>query len=403
MTRSISTIVVLSLLALGSVAVADEPKAPGKTEAKPEKTPDDHDYGELKDYKHGIIIVIDRSGSMAIAGRFEKALEEVDRILEKLSVQQTFGVYLFDTKAVSVFESNAVKTSDPKRKQLRKRIQDLGGLDRASWTDLTTALPPAVRARPDAIYLLSDGVPTKGDEDVEKIVKSIKDLMPTKKFPIHVTAVRGGEHVEGLEENDEVARANLRRIAEAFSGQYRERDAKPKETAALKRKTTPNDPVAMHFYHRNREFTQRELRHPAFEVEVRDALFTNGDAVIEYAHVTFELRTRTDAGVVFDEVTGLDLEYRPMDAEKKTTFGLGGTLEGGPKSFWSHMIRVTRPQDAREGDDGKDTWVKIPTDGGTLEIVYKRGKKESRKVFSIKVPYRDPKDDPATYKAAGGK
>lgn len=364
------------------------------TEAKPEKPPEKKpepvpEYGETKDYKHGVIIVLDRSGSMAISNRFNTALDEVDKILLGLPATTGFGVYLFDTKVVSVFDSNAVKTKDPMRGRMRKRIAELGGLNRSGYTDIGAALAPAIRARPDAIYLLSDGVPTKGDLQSDALLKAIKDLMPTKKFPIHVTAIRGGEHVEGLEENDTIARAILKRIAEGSSGKYREVESKDKETTALKKKAGADDEVDFHCYHRNREFIQRELRHPGFEVEVRDSLFSEGKAVIEYASVSLELRTRTDAGVLFDEHKDLPLDFRGMDADKKTTFGLGGTLDAGPKSFWSHPIRVVRPQDDREGDDGAKTFVKIPTDGGTLEVVYRRGTKEWKRTFIIKVPLRD--------------
>ncbi len=363
-------------------------KPEDKPGAKPEAKP--HEYGELEGYKH-IVIVLDRSSSMVIADRFKTALDEVDKILNELPAAAEFGVYLFDTKPVSVFDSNNLKTKDPRRGKLRKRVEELGGVNFMGFTDLSTSLTPAIRARPDAIYLLSDGVPTRGALEAEGILKSIKDLMPTKKFPIHVVAIRGGKYEDGLEENDEVARAILKQVAQTTSGKYREVESKPApDGRALKQRPRESDEVDLHFWNsQHHEFTERELSFPSFEVQIRDLVFMRGFAVVEYADMTLEVKTKTDAGVTFDDVKDVTLTYREIDADKKS-FGLGGTLDPGEKSIWSPMIKVVRPQDSREGAKGGVTFVKIPSSGGTLEVIYRRGKKEYNKVFSIKSPYINP-------------
>ena len=362
------------------------PAAPAETAAVPTTAsglPELKDLTELKDCKHQVLFAIDRSGSMAIADRFLLALDAVDTIIDKLPAGVGFGVWVFDTQAVNVFDSLYVKPHDAQRQRLRKRIDALGGINTQGFTDIVEGLKPALHARPEAVYLISDGVPTKGELESARLVKAIVDLIPKgKKIPIHVVAIRGGGEEQGVRENDEVARSILKTIATTTGGKYRELTSKPRTVLALKREAGAADQATIHTWGPNHEFTDQELTFPHFEVEIRDPLVDRGELVVEYANIGLDIRTFTNTGIVFDEALEVPLRYRMIEAQKQAVFGLGGTLDPGPKSFWGATpIRIVRPNDAKGRDE---VALKIPSEGGLMEIVYRRNGKSWRRAITIK-------------------
>ena len=82
---------------------------------------------------------------------------------------------------------------------MRTRIAAAGGLDFGGFTDIVSVLKIATeRRRPDAVYLLSDGVATIGELETEKIVGAVVKVALSVKVPVHTIAIGVGQDVAGL-------------------------------------------------------------------------------------------------------------------------------------------------------------------------------------------------------------
>ena len=185
----------------------DVHKRPGRQGTKPgtrsheisSTTHIPHDFPELQAYKRNVIIVLDRSNAMTLGNRFELALDLVDSIVDHLPLHTGFGLYLFDSEMPkNVLGSNYVKRTDPKRRRVRSMIANLGEYAITGDADILSGLAPALRACPDAVYLISAGVPTDGEEDNAAFARALKRLHPkSRKFPVHVFGIRGGAPASG--------------------------------------------------------------------------------------------------------------------------------------------------------------------------------------------------------------
>jgi hypothetical protein len=184
-----------------------------------------HEFPELEDCRHNVVICLDRSSAMSIGNRWETALNVVDSILKRLPEHTRFGIYLFDQSYTSVFQSNYVKTGDPERRKFRQYVEAAGGINSASDADMSIGLLPAFRARPDAIYLISAGTAAESEAQAKQAAADIAARHPrSKKFPVHVVAILGGyakdDAASQLE--TEASRATLYAIAVANLGIYHE-------------------------------------------------------------------------------------------------------------------------------------------------------------------------------------
>jgi hypothetical protein len=226
-----------------SLAPAARPHTHARTAAKHAEAPTG-EYPELETYKKQVIIVLDHSKAMAMSDRYEVGLNVVDSLIDHLPAHARFGVYLLDDRAISIFNSNYVKPTDPTRKRLRQFVERLGPPDAdVPEADLVTGLVPALNARPDAVYLVTAGAATETREQVKAIVKAIQGRHPrSKKFPVHVIGILGGHPREDAS-TDAANRNLLVAIADGLGGNYREMLAAAYEGGII---TTPRGRAGGH-------------------------------------------------------------------------------------------------------------------------------------------------------------
>lgn len=102
------------------------------------------------------IYIVDMSGSMA-GKRFQRALAELNRSINRLKPHQEFFVYFFNDRTLPLFDKYTTKLliASPANKSRATRwinSRRPGGL-----TNPMYALEQAISLKPDVIYLLTDG------------------------------------------------------------------------------------------------------------------------------------------------------------------------------------------------------------------------------------------------------
>jgi hypothetical protein len=384
-------------------------------------------YPEATLYNHRVAIVLDRSGSMSIGDRWAQALDEVDAILASLPERTEFGLYVFDRKATSPFDGNFQKPTAATRVLVRTKLEALG-VNLEGYTDIVAGLTPALGAHCEAVFLVTDGFPTQGEPSAAAVVRGVREqlklLPPPKNVPLHVVQIEGGVYDLGDVENPEGARAILRALAAETGGTHHEVTAasRARTTFALKplKELTPaTDEVTFHIFEETlgplpptfaKEFFLREFVNIVFSVEVEDPALQRGPVILEYATQPtaprIELQTFPLASVspkLYDEKrTMRHLQVWNGGRKLGDLVNKQGAEDLNPFTTVGGRLGVLRcPQKinvVRTIDDQKsglhnfdmstenDAFIKLPLEGGTLEIVYKRGSREFRHVLFIDSP-----------------
>ena len=123
-----------------------------------------------------IIFVLDTSGSMADEGKIEKARKALLFGIQGLRDTDRFNVIGFAGEE-HLMESNLIRADATGRKrgaEFVNRLQPTGG------TNINDALRAAIRQfdasnRPQMIVFMTDGLPTVGETNAEKIVQNARD------------------------------------------------------------------------------------------------------------------------------------------------------------------------------------------------------------------------------------
>lgn len=171
---------------------------------------------------HNVVIALDRSKAMLVGDRWKSALDVVDSIVEHLPPKATFGVYIFDEAAYNVLGSNFVSKTELKRQRLRPTLETLG-VNPWDRGNIRAGLVAAFHSRPDAVYLVSPGVAAQNPEETAAFVKLMASLHPkSKKFPVHVVSVLGGQKGEEADDGTDTRRQVLETLAKGLDGTYRE-------------------------------------------------------------------------------------------------------------------------------------------------------------------------------------
>jgi hypothetical protein len=144
------------------------------------------------------VFVVDCSGSMADNARLVRAKAELRRTINGLRWPQRFQVIFYNDRP---FVMPVVpETADLKSK--RTTFAAFQAIDAEGQTDPRGAMKRALGMKPDAVFLLSDGLFPDGS------VEAILAANPNK-VPIHCIDLAGG-----------AASPDLKRIAQESGGQY---------------------------------------------------------------------------------------------------------------------------------------------------------------------------------------
>ena len=107
--------------------------------------------GEGNDF----VFIIDASGSMADYGRWARAVDELTTSINGLSSSQNFLVLLYNNSYVSMNKPAKMISATPKAQ--KEAVQWVSQRFPDGWTFCADAVVAALKQRPDAIFLLSDG------------------------------------------------------------------------------------------------------------------------------------------------------------------------------------------------------------------------------------------------------
>jgi hypothetical protein len=173
-------------------------------------------------YGTKFVYILDMSTSMSKRGRygytrFQSAAFELMRSLDKLALPQDFHVILFSYQTRLMFDGRSriprMLPATPNNKQRMRRW--LSTIRVAPGTDPRLGLIAALRMKPDAIFLLTDGefngrrknlVRLPGNPTVEEIVAASDGLL----VPIHTIAFA-----------DKGNRDRLQQLSAATGGRHR--------------------------------------------------------------------------------------------------------------------------------------------------------------------------------------
>ncbi len=149
------------------------------------------------------VYVIDCSGSMIDDDRFARASIEVRRSVMALQSPQQFEVIFYNDESIPMPGGPVPRPADPEHKRQLNAWLELIGPD--GGTDPRTSIKQALSLRPEAVFLLSDGLFPDGT--VETVAR-----FNTRKIPIHCVDLSGGEGGD-----------HLARIARDSGGKYASR------------------------------------------------------------------------------------------------------------------------------------------------------------------------------------
>jgi hypothetical protein len=370
----------------GPAPAAGEPSSAGETVVR---EPLAGGAPEIAACKSKVVFCVDRSGSMGIADRFYTALDVVDQLLREMPASAQFDIYLVDHGVHSLFQDSWMHGSEDVRKSLRSKIDKAGGLNFGGFTDFVSAVKQAAdRRRPDAVYLLTDGVETLGDVDTEKIVAAIAKTARGVKIPVHTIGIALG--ADTASEDKSESQAVLRGIAEATGGVFRETKSVAGTHTILHRAfrlNPPSQPQPAEDLARVKILTTKgeEIRYRQLSmdaprelgdvvIEIEDPTVQKGPIALEYADPKLFVRTFLPSGKQFVETFPV-----PLKVAKNGSY------------VSSYPICFVSPTDDTPWNE-LTAWGALPvkvTHGGSVEFVYRRAGREFKEA-AIVVPQPPP-------------
>jgi hypothetical protein len=149
------------------------------------------------------VYVVDCSGSMIDDDRLPRATIELRKSVFALKAPQRFEVIFYNSESIPMPGGPIPRSADQQAKN--QLLSWLRLIEPDGGTDPRMAVQQALSLRPDAVFLLSDGVFPQGT--VDEITK-----LNTQKIPIHTVDLTGG-----------LAGDHLKKIAQANGGTYASR------------------------------------------------------------------------------------------------------------------------------------------------------------------------------------
>jgi Ca-activated chloride channel homolog len=133
------------------------------------------DMGKAKDVNpKDVVFVMDTSGSMA-GKKLEQLKKAMAFCVENLNDTDRFELVRFSTEAEPFFEklADATKANRDKAQEFIKGLKPIGGTAIADALERSLKLKPGDNSRPFVVVFLTDGKPTIGETDEERIVARV--------------------------------------------------------------------------------------------------------------------------------------------------------------------------------------------------------------------------------------
>jgi Ca-activated chloride channel homolog len=121
-----------------------------------------------------VVFVMDTSGSMA-GRKLEQAKKALNFCIENLNDSDRFEIVRFSTEAEPLFQklSDANRENRDKASEFVRTVKPIGGTAIADALEAALKLKPADKGRPFLVVFLTDGKPTIGETDEDRIVARV--------------------------------------------------------------------------------------------------------------------------------------------------------------------------------------------------------------------------------------
>ncbi len=121
-----------------------------------------------------VVFVLDTSGSMA-GKKLEQAKKAITFCVENLNDGDHFEIVRFSTESDPLFEklTEASRSNREKAEEFIKNLKPMGGTAIAEALDRALKMKPSDNARPFVVVFLTDGKPTIGETDEDRIVSRV--------------------------------------------------------------------------------------------------------------------------------------------------------------------------------------------------------------------------------------
>lgn len=138
-----------------------------------------------------VVFVFDRTGSMA-GDKIKQAKEALAYCVRNLQPEDRFNVILFNERPQRLFEGLVAVT----RENVEKAVREVESLTARGGTNIADALREALRLFPkeegnalQAVVFLTDGLPTVGETDPQRILNAVNQLNPSRRVRIFAFGV----------------------------------------------------------------------------------------------------------------------------------------------------------------------------------------------------------------------
>ncbi|MEJ5253254.1 MAG: VWA domain-containing protein [Chthonomonadetes bacterium] len=133
-----------------------------------------------------VVFVFDRTGSMA-GDKIKQAKEALTYCVRSLKPEDRFNVILFNEQPQKLFDGLVPVT----RENVEKAVREVEALTAQGGTNIADALREALRLFPDgeanalqAIVFLTDGLPTVGETDPQRILNAVNEMNSSRRVRI---------------------------------------------------------------------------------------------------------------------------------------------------------------------------------------------------------------------------
>ncbi len=170
--------------------------------------------GEKNKLPQDLVFVMDTSGSMRLGGKIEQARKALKYCLGQLGPKDRFGLVSFAT-TVNPYEEKLLDASQEQVNKARKWVDELeatGGTAIQAALEAALKLRPRDTDRPFTVVFFTDGQPTIGETDSDKIFKNVvaRNTSNTRIFTFGVGDDVNAALLDRLAENTRALSAYVR-------------------------------------------------------------------------------------------------------------------------------------------------------------------------------------------------